>query len=281
MKPAATKGITRQMPNDAPPPTLRQEVETALPALRSATWVALTGGRTNQVWRVGDLVVKRSVPGAESPLFPNDPLAEAAALRLVAPHGLAPALRHTGHGWLAYDHSAGQPWQGGDPGPVAAVLAAVHALPAAPFRQVGSGSAALLQQARGILAQCDGALPPPPEIPDVPPIMSRLIHGDAVAGNVVVGAAGVRLIDWQCPAMGDPAEDLAAFLSPAMQWLYRGEILTAEQEAAFLAAYSDSEVSQRFRALKPLFRWRMAAHCLWKAARGDAEYRAALALELA
>ena len=40
----------------------------------------MTGGRTNRLRRFGDLVVKRYDTGAASPLFPNDPLAEARAL---------------------------------------------------------------------------------------------------------------------------------------------------------------------------------------------------------
>lgn len=269
------------MPDPAPPPAdLRTQLEAACSDMRGAAWTSLRGGRTNRLWRVGGLVVKLFVPDAQSLLFPNDPLAEAAALRLAAPHGLAPGLRLTGPGWLAYDYCDGQPWQADNPAPVAAVLGAVHALPKAPFRHLASGSAALLQQARAIAAQCKGSLPAAPADPGVPAAAARLIHGDAVAGNILVSGQKLTLIDWQCPAIGDPAEDLAAFVSPAMQWLYRGAMLSRAQEAAFLAAYPDPEIAERFQLLKPLFRWRMAAHCLWRAERGDAGYAQAMALEL-
>jgi hypothetical protein len=37
----------------------------------------------------------------------------------------------------------------------------------------------------------------------------------------------------------------------------------------------------RYNALRPLFHWRMAAYCLWRAARGDIGYAQAAALEIA
>ena len=91
----------------------------------------------------------------------------------------------------------------------------------------------------------------------------------------------LTLIDWQCPRLGDPAEDLALFLSPAMQLLYRGAPLGLAEQDAFLAAYPDPQVTARLRALLPWFHWRMAAYCLWKAERGGAEDREAMALEIA
>ena len=92
---------------------------------------------------------------------------------------------------------------------------------------------------------------------------------------------GLTLIDWQCPASGDPTEDIATFLSPAMQRLYRGTILSEAEREAFLAAYPDPAIVARYRALKSVYRWRMAAHCLWKAERGASDYAGALRLEFA
>jgi hypothetical protein len=226
-------------------------------------------------------VVKLFDPAGASPLFPNDARAEAGALRLLAPLGLAPDLRAEGAGWIAYAHVPGRAWRHG-PRAVAAALARVHALPGEGFRDLPSGSAAVLAQGAAIAAQCRGALPPPPADPGVPPHPApRLIHGDAVPGNLIVTRAGrVLPIDWQCPARGDPAEDLATFLSPAMQRIYRGRPLSAATAAAFLAAYPCAEIVARTRAMLPVFRWRMAAHCLWKAERGAPGYAEALALEL-
>ena len=264
------------------PPALIRAVEACNPALGGLPWQPLTGGRSNRLWRVGAWVIKLYDAQAASPLFPNDPQAEARALRLVAPHGLAPTLTAEGEGWLAYDHSPGAVWAG-NPAPVAQALARLHGLSCGDgFRVLPSGSRALAAQARQIAAACRAVLPPPPPDAAVPPLAApRLIHGDAVPGNVIAGPQGVTLIDWQCPALGDPAEDLAAFLSPAMQWLYRGAPLSPGQAAAFLAAYPDAAILARYRALAPAFHWRMAAHCLWKAERGAADYAAALQLELA
>lgn len=261
-----------------PPKALIRAVQAVHPAAKTADWQPLTGGRTNHLWRVAGWVVKLYTPDSASPLFPNDPTAEARALRLFTP--LAPTLRATGEGWLAYDHIPGEIWSG-TPVPVAITLARLHQTPAQrSFRIAPTGSHAILTQAQRIAADCQGNLPPPPDT-DVPATKHHYIHGDAVPGNIIVGPQGITLIDWQCPALGDPAEDLAAFLSPAMQWLYRGEVLTPDQERAFLNGYPNPEIAARYRALKPLFHWRMAAHCLWKSERGAADYAAALGLELA
>ena len=114
-----------------------------------------------------------------------------------------------------------------------------------------------------------------------------LIHTDAGTGNVIVGPDGPRLIDWQCPALGDPAEDLFAFLSPAFQVLYGHEPLTAAERAECLEAYGDREVLARLTALEPALAWRFAAYCAMRRvdlARADpdgsARYARALALSL-
>lgn len=260
--------------------TLTSEVIAALPALRGQPWQPLSGGRTNHLWRVGASVVKAYDPAAATPLFPNDPLAEARALTLLGPLDLAPRLQAAGPGWVAYAHIEGTVWQA-HPAPVARTLHRLHQLSAPGFRTLPSGSAAILAQGQFIAAACRGTLPPAPRDPGIAALdYPRLIHGDAVPGNMIAGLHHLMLIDWQCPAMGDPAEDLATFLSPAMQWLYRGAVLTPDQAKDFLGAYADPASKDRYKAMAPLFRWRMAAHCLWKAERGAADYATALHLEL-
>lgn len=248
-------------------------------SLADAPWQALAGGRSNRLWRVGGHVVKLHDAGAASPLFPNDAGAEARALALFAPLGLSPELAGAGADWVIYAHLDGAVWSG-DPAPVARLLHRLHGatVPQGSFRPLPNGSAALLAQATAMAKGAD--LPPPPADPALPPVTPRPVHADAVAGNVILGPDGARLIDWQCPGMGDPAEDLAAFLSPAMQWLYTGRTLTPDQRDAFLRAYPDPDTVTRFLTLEPLFRWRMAAHCAWRARRGDAGYATALRLEL-
>ncbi|MDZ4096282.1 MAG: aminoglycoside phosphotransferase family protein, partial [Paracoccaceae bacterium] len=267
---------------DVPHPLIR-EVLAHNPALTSKEWMPLQGGRSNRLWRVGDWVVKLYDPAAASPLFPNDPTEEAHALRRFGPVGLAPILRAEGQGWLAYDHVAGRIWAE-NPAPVAEALARLHQLPVegAGFRVLPSGSDALAAQATRIAAACQGSLPFAPPSADVAPVQHPcLIHGDAVAGNMIVGHAQLTMIDWQCPASGDATEDIAAFLSPAMQWLYRGTTLCTAEIETFLAAYPDPHTVARYRRLAPAFHWRMAAHCLWKAERGAPDYATALRQELA
>lgn len=262
-----------------PDESLRDALLSVAPHMMDAPWQALRGGRTNRLWQVGDLVLKRHDPSAESPLFPNSAMEEARALRLFAPLGLAPRLRAAGQDWVIYDHCPGTVGSG-DAAAVAGMLGRLHKvdLPVGTFRPVPNGSAALLAQARMIAEGLD--LPAPPPDPSVPQTFPRVVHGDAVAGNVVSGPTGPRLIDWQCPGQGDAAEDIAAYLSPAMMWLYSGKTLSPADRAAFLAAYPDRAVIGRFLALEPLYRWRMAAHCAWRARRGDADYANALRLEL-
>lgn len=262
------------------PPAVRDAVLTALPDLSGEPWLALSGGRTNRLWRVGRAVIKCHDPGAATPLFPNDAKAEVRALSQLSSSGLAPDLLAVGEGWLAYIHVAGPMWSG-DPSPVAQALHKLHGHDPQGYRQLPSGSAAILAQCIAIAGECRGSLPPLPADPGIPASDSpALIHGDAVPGNIVMGDVGPVLIDWQCPAAGDPAEDLAIFLSPAMQWLYRGQLPDAGLVTQTLSAYPDKSVTHRYLALAPLFRWRMAAHCLWKAERGAPDYAQAMRLEL-
>ncbi len=264
-----------------PPEHLRSSVLYALPGLDQA-WEPLKGGRVNHLWRVGETVVKLFQPGGESPLFPNDCQAESRALAFLAPAGIAPTLCAQGADWVAYRHVPGQVWSK-DPRTVADVLTKLHCL-AQPdptqFRHGANGSAALLAQAKAIAALCKAKLPPPPNDPAVPPKETCLIHGDAVPGNMIATDGPITLIDWQCPAIGDAVEDIATFLSPAMQWLYRGRPLDMAETSAFLAACPPT-VAKRYLLVKKLFHWRMAAHCLWRAEQGHSDYATALSLELA
>lgn len=264
-------------PDLLPPPVLAQ-LRAMLPDLVAEPAVPLRGGRCNRLWRIGSVVAKLYAPGSARPLFPNDPLAEAAALRALAGTGLAPGLLLAGPGWIAYRFVPGTPWNR-DPRPVAQALAAVHRHPPPPgLRQMPLGDQALMASAR---AMAHPGLPPPPKVPTVAAPTPCLLHGDAVPGNIITGPQGLTLIDWQCPGLGDPAEDLALFLSPAMQQLYRGAPLSPAETAAFLAAYPDADIVARYRLLRPLLHWRIAAHCALRAAEGAADYRAALGLELA
>lgn len=264
--------------HDPLPPALRAALSRLDPRLALATPTALAGGRTNRVWHLGDLVAKSYRAGAATALFPNDPAAEARALARFAPLGLAPRLRAAGPDWLIYDHLPGPVWSG-DPAPVAQTLHRLHSTPGVTgFRPLPNGTAALRQDALRVAGGL--ALPPLPATPDLPPVPPRPVHADAVAGNLVLSPQCTVLIDWQCPGLGDPAEDLATFLSPLMQHVYTGRVLDAHQRARFLASYPDRATVTRFLALEPLYHWRLMAHCATRAAQGEADYAQALRLAL-
>jgi len=264
-----------------------QAVHDALTAqgmdLAGAGWTALSGGRTNRLWRLDrpappPVVVKLYADPAPNPLFPNDPAQERRMLQHLHTHDIAPRLvahadTETGP-LLVYSHLEGAPWAG------RAYLAAraLHRLhgiaPPPDMRRVPDGSDELAGQTRAILSGCtsQAARAAPGLMPDgpVPPSGRRaLLHGDPVPGNMIVGRVRLRLIDWQCPAVGDPCEDLALFLSPAMQIAYRGAALSRAEHAAFLASYPCPETVARYRTLAPWYHWRMLAYCLWRHERGD------------
>jgi len=248
----------------------------------------LTGGRSNYVWRMDPLVVKLYDQSSFNPLFANDPACEVAALRALSGTGMVPHLVRSGcfegHHWLAYSHLKGTSWQH-DPAPVARLLGRLHDQPAFEGLPKGvNGSAMIDVQVQAILTGCsdvDALRSLRPDHPVPPAARQTLIHGDPVPGNLVAHDGTLTLIDWQCPKLGDPAEDLALFLSPAMQLLYRGAPLSADEAEAFLSAYPDPQVTARLRLLLPWFHWRMAAYCLWKAEQGGAKDREAMELEIA
>ncbi|WP_294608845.1 phosphotransferase [uncultured Roseovarius sp.] len=248
----------------------------------NARWAVLDGGRTNQSWRVTDgsrqIVIKLFAQGAENPLFPNDPAREIQALRHLQGHDLAPRLVDhfaTPLGQcVIYEHLHGVTWKS-DTAKVAQVLKRLHRLDAPEgLRATPDGSLALRHQAERILQSCapsgaDWAQRLMPKAEVAPIGAACLLHGDPVPGNIIGDSRGLWLIDWQCPGVGDPCEDIAIFLSPAMQLAYRGKALAEGEKQTFLDAYDDAKVIKRYTNLAPWYHWRMLAYCLWQTANGD------------
>ncbi|CUK11992.1 thiamine kinase [Ruegeria denitrificans] len=259
-----------------------------------AEFQTLYGGRTNQVWKVldgnGGKVLKLYRSGLRNPLFRNDAELEAQCLTALEPTGFVPRLRTTGQHhngrWVFYDHAPGSPWQK-DPAQVGILLRRLHALDLPIQAPRGcNGSADLDRHGQSILDGCTSVmrlqldLLKPADL--VPPTQHTcLIHGDPVAGNILVAPSGLTLIDWQCPAQGDPCEDLALFLSPAMQHLYRGSALTSAEEDQFLSAYDHVDIVARYKSLRSWYAWRMAAYCLWRVENGAPDYASGLEQERA
>ena len=270
------------------PDSLRAALSAAGHVAADGIWRPLAGGRTNQLWCVTSrsdarVVVKLYSPTSENPLFPNDPGMEKRMLKQLRGQGIAAdpiGYAETALGpCLVYEHVDGAPWTTGV-ATFAHALRTVHTLQAPPaLRRAPDGSAEIRDQTRRILGLCKthaarAARALEPDRAPVPPSgCVALLHGDPVAGNLIVSDDAARFIDWQCPALGDPCEDLAIFLSPAMQLAYRGSILTPVERAAFLASYPCPDTTARYRALAPWYHWRMLAYCLWRAEKGDSRAR--------
>lgn len=287
---------------EKPPVSLVQDLVARGVVPASAQWQPLQGGRTNALWVVpGEncaLVVKRYALDAATPLFPNEPSAEAQVLNALSASGLVPQILYQGMSQagpvLVYSHQDGAPWRA-DPAEAARPLKTLHNL-AVPhelqgLRHAPDGAKALKDQTLAMLDQIPAqagavlrGLEPELNIP--PNGESRLLHGDPVPDNIVCPGCGrggnAVLIDWQCPALGDPVLDLALFLSPAMQIITRGAPLSDRERQQFFTAYDDKAAVARLLALQPVFHWRMAAYCLWKMTRlaPDHSYKAGLEAEM-
>ncbi|MEP3299263.1 MAG: aminoglycoside phosphotransferase family protein [Pseudoruegeria sp.] len=256
-----------------------------------ATWTPLQGGRSNSLWRIkapgADWVCKLFHAPDSNPLFPNDSTAEAVVLAALKGVGLAPELIKTVSTpaglCIFYDFIPGKAGRV-SPEDVAGLLGRLHCLRRGPaVRRLPTEIDALLAHALRILDQCkqkSDLLALKPTVPDLTAVTPVLIHGDATAANIISTKTGCVLIDWQCPALADPCEDIATYLSPAMQFLSTGSPLSQPQIEEFLQAYPVVATTQRYRAIAPLFHFRMAAYCRWKTDAGHSEYSDAGALEV-
>lgn len=273
-----------------PPSDVRAIVAQYLEWATEGHWQTLFGGRTNAAWRIDgtdgqSAVLKLYRASADNPLFPNDPVAEARMLKHLQGHDIAPDLITTFEAKDAvcnlYHALPGAPWTDGTAA-VADLINRLHTIPAPEgLRGVPNGSDALRAQAESILQKAGKPLPAPTGTFDIAPTKTQvLLHGDIVPGNLIRNTDGVRLIDWQCPAIGDACEDLAVFLSPAMQLLYRGAVLSDTERNGFLSCFPPA-LQDRYAALAPLYHYRMAAYCLWQMSRGQLAYEDALEAELA
>ena len=117
---------------------------------------------------------------------------------------------------------------------------------------------------------------PDVSISDIEPV---LLHTDVVPGNLILGDEGLRLIDWQCPAIGDPIVDIMMFLSPGMHVIYRSEKLSMSDHEKFLMNLTP-RLLNRYNIIGPLYHWRLAAYCFWKAEQGFIEYENAALEEI-
>ncbi len=264
-------------------------------------WQAQSGGRSNFVWRLveSNLICKLyNTADINNPFYPNDPVAEWACLTALHKTATTPrpkmAMQTPFGAVLLYHYVAGQSWQN-DTAPVARLIEQIHATPAPPEVKIAPTPMQMMRDTQQILhdISCDktdyglrGFIP----LLDTPLYKSIthpvLTHTDIVAGNLICDKTSPQtqlcLIDWQCPALGDGAVDLASFISPAMQTLYRGTPLSADETARFLTTFTDRDLVTRYHQLAVLYHWRIAVYCHWRVVKhGFSDYAVARDAEIA
>lgn len=243
---------------------------------------ALKGGYSNEVLLVTTgpmrLVLKRFSAATTGTLFPNLPADEARALERLSGLEVAPPLMGF---WpelsiMVYAFIEGETWQHGT-ADVARLLLRKESADPSGFRLVPCDPAGILAEGDALFARCAEAplarRPLPRDIP--PPKRLSLIHTDLGPGNMIGHGTGLRIIDWQCPAAGDLAEDIYSFLSPAFQILSKHAPLTQPELEAFWQTMARPDLKNRDDTLRPYFAWRMAGYCLWRSqTRPEPEIRA-------
>ncbi len=276
-------------PKSAADPSGRQRSENAqlLAALRrqglppdgSARIELIPGGFWNRVYRLRgagcDWVVKQFALGVTNRMFPILPDHEARALASLGPLALAPGFVAFlpdvgGAPVLIYEYYPGEAWRE-NAAMVGEYLARLHRVtPEHGFRRRPTSARGILDNAEEILTDLQGAAddraalealrPPSGEDSDGPAV--ALVHTDCGPDNLIVGPRGVLLIDWQCPGIGDPVEDIACFVSPAIQILNAHPPLSEAQRADFFAAYGSASCMHRYMHLGSFYHFRTAAYCL-------------------
>ena len=245
----------------------------------------LTGGYHNYVYRLRnndgiDWVIKQYVTHSDVPLFPVLPDHESGALKVLKETGVTPKyidfLPHVEKGAiLIYEFVEGEQWQK-DTSLVARMLAKVHQTKSNQtlqnaFRQLPYKPADLIQQTQSILGLMQDSSEATSQLDRYlidshwsEQIECSLIHTDCGPGNIVIGNQQSVLIDWQCPGLGDPIEDLINFSSPSMQILYGLSPLIDQQLSEFFDAYDNPEAITRLNTNGIYYRARFVAYCFYR-----------------
>ncbi|MFZ0544158.1 MAG: phosphotransferase [Candidatus Promineifilaceae bacterium] len=250
--------------------------EGLLPATTEYTLSPLTGGFWNDVYRLQgngrDWVVKYFRAANPGGLYPILPQAEALALKTLRDLAIAPepiAFLPDGP-LLVYEFFEGDVWRE-DAAGIGRLLRHLHDVAISPeggFRQLPITPDAILQQGDYLLvqaapdaltAQLRSRRPRPQPQPPLPRL--SLVHTDTWAGNFVQNGRHLRLIDWQCPGLGSPAEDVWTFLHSGYEMLLGRSRFEEHIEREFWAGYGESAVFQQATLLSPFYTYRTAAHC--------------------
>ena len=253
-------------------------------------WHTQTGGRTNKVWRLEgefDLICKLYLETKTNPLFNNTPEEEYRCLRWLEGSDIAPKpykyLKTLFGDVLLYNYIKGQTWSY-DVGIVSELLTRIrkHKYPKG-LRILSNSPLDIKQTGFKIINKLNSYhknklinICPDVSISNIEPV---LLHTDVVPGNLIIGEEGLRLIDWQCPAIGDPIVDIMMFLSPGMHEIYGSGKLSMKDHEAFLMNLIP-KLRNRYNILGPLYHWRLAAYCFWKAEQGFKKYENAAFAEI-
>ena len=257
---------------------------------KQTLWYPQTGGKTNKVWRLKgekDLICKLYLETNTNPLFNNTPEAEYRCLLWLDGSGIAPKpykyLKTPFGEVLLYNYIKGHTWSN-DVETVSELLNRIrnHKYPGG-LRVLSNKSSDIKQNGFEIINKLNrnhqdklNNMCPDISISDIEPV---LLHTDVVPGNLILGDKGLRLIDWQCPAIGDPIVDIMMFLSPSMHEVYGSGKLSMKDHEGFLMNLTP-KLRSRYNILGPLYHWRLAAYCFWKAEQGFIEYEKAALAEI-
>ncbi|MDB4149426.1 phosphotransferase, partial [Amylibacter sp.] len=245
---------------------------------------------TNKVWRLTgekNLICKLYSETKTNPLFNNFPEVEYKCLLWLDGSGIAPKpymfLKTPFGEVLLYNYIKGQTWSH-DIDIVSELLNRIckqkypkglRILPNSPLKikETGLQIIDILNNyhKNKLIKIC-----PDVSVSNIEPV---LLHTDVVPGNLILGNEGLRLIDWQCPAIGDPIVDIMMFLSPGMHEVYRSKKLTMSDHEKFLMSLTP-QLRTRYNIIGPLYHWRLAAYCFWKAEQGFIEYEKAALAEI-
>ena len=255
-----------------------------------SVWYAQTGGQTNKVWRLKgekDLICKLYLETKTNPLFNNTPEEEYRCLLWLDGSDIAPKpykfLKTPFGEVLLYNFIEGQAWSH-DVDSVSELLNRIrkHIYPKG-LRILSDLPSEIKQTGFEIITKLNDYhknelmnICPDVSISGIEPV---LLHTDVVPGNLIIGDEGLRLIDWQCPAIGDPIVDIMMFLSPGMHEIYGSGKLSIKDHETFLGSLTP-KLRNRYNILGPLYHWRLAAYCFWKAEQGFIDYENAALAEI-
>jgi len=262
----------------------------------SPTITALSGGLWNDVYRVKttsqDWIVKSmEEDNSKSRFYPNQPQQEKEALELLASLDIAPELvaffpaEHNNPAILIYEFASGhmltKELHLEDRKPmlklVAELLAKQHStdIDQSEFRQVPAQPNAMMLLAKNLLSNVEddnntkrlqhfeSTLEN-----NLNTIKAKdvLLHTDAWAGNFIFNKSRnkLTLIDWQCPAIGDPTFDIWTFACSGYNLLEGERLFNDEEKQFFIDCYielsGDKNFKERFEYFEAYFTYQVAAH---------------------